>query len=108
MTALMISVGISVLMSFLRKQESSKTKSAFSGTLFDWIPGHARYDVILLSFRNLEHLLTPCQKADIIHAETKSDMYGFMSISRIQAPQMAGFRLFSEVPVRHITHSGLF
>lgn len=53
-----------------------------------------QYDVFLLSFRNLEHLLTLCQKADIIHVETKPDMHGLMSISRIQTPQMAGFRLF--------------
>ena len=63
------------------------------GGLFHWIPvlgfgflrrstgyihvAEVRYDVILFSFRNLEQLLIPCQKADvspsglgIIHAET--------------------------------------
>lgn len=60
------------------------------------IPGQARYDVILLSFGYLEHLLTRSKKVDIIHAETKSDMHGFYACFENLNPAMAGFRLYSE------------
>jgi hypothetical protein len=64
-----------------------------AGGLFHWIPVQARYDVILLSFGYSEHLLTPSKKADIIHAEKKSDIHGFYACFENSYPANGGVSL---------------
>jgi hypothetical protein len=41
-----IAPAFSALLSFPRRRESSEKRSAFSGTLIDWMPEEIRHDVV--------------------------------------------------------------